>query len=104
MFDVLHTVINSVYVQTSPAEQATSVVTDYFAGHDPFAHACEARANDCWTDFSECVIVMSLQLLEETLAVLSLCKLSKDHGYSYEWVSGQDLRLTKNGKKYYPQD
>ena len=30
MFDVLHTVINSVYVQTLPTEQATSVVTDFF--------------------------------------------------------------------------
>ena len=43
-FDVLHTVINSVYVQTLPTEQATSVVTDFFSrGHDPFAHACKAR-------------------------------------------------------------
>ena len=32
MFDVLHTVINSVYVQTLPTEQATSVVTDFFRG------------------------------------------------------------------------
>ena len=33
MFDVLHTVINSVYVQTLPTEQATSVLTDScFAG------------------------------------------------------------------------
>ena len=31
MFDVLHTVINSVYVQNLPTEQATSVVTDFFA-------------------------------------------------------------------------
>ena len=44
MFDVLHTVINSVYVQTLPTEQATSVVTDFFSrGHCPFAHACKAR-------------------------------------------------------------
>merc|ERR1712136_702948 len=43
-FDVLHTVINSVYVQTLPTEQATLVVTDFFSrGHDPFAHACKAR-------------------------------------------------------------
>ena len=37
----------------------------------------------------------TVQLLEETLAVLSLGKLSEDHGYSYEWVSGQKARLTK---------
>ena len=41
---------------------------------------------------------VTVQLLEETPAVLSLGKLCKDHGYSYEWVSGQEPRLTKNGK------
>ena len=40
----------------------------------------------------------TVQLLEETPAVLSLGKLCKDHGYSYVWVSGQEPRLTKNGK------
>ena len=39
---------------------------------------------------------VTVQLLEETPAVLSLGKLCKDHGYSYEWVSGQEPRLTKN--------
>ena len=44
MFDVLHTVINSVYVQTLPKEQATSVVTDFFRGVvTPSLNACEAR-------------------------------------------------------------
>ena len=32
MFDVLHTVINSVYVRTLPTEQASPVVTDFFRG------------------------------------------------------------------------
>ena len=60
MFDVLHTVINSVYVQTLPTEQATSVVTDFFSrGHDPFAHACEARPlTIVGRTFFECVIVI----------------------------------------------
>ena len=38
------------------------------------------------------------QLLEETLAALSLGKICEDHGYSCEWVSGQKTRLTKEGK------
>ena len=38
---------------------------------------------------------VTVQLLEETPAVLSLGKLCKDHGYSHEWVSGQEPRLTK---------
>ena len=41
---------------------------------------------------------VTVHLLEDTPAVLSLGKFWKDHGYSYEWVSGQEPRLTKNGK------
>ena len=42
----------------------------------------------------------TVQLLEETPAVPSLDNLCKDHGYSDEWVSGQEPRLTKNGKMF----
>ena len=41
---------------------------------------------------------VTVQLLEDALAVLSLGKLCIDHGYSYEWVSGHKPRLTKEGK------
>ena len=41
---------------------------------------------------------VTMQLLEEPPAVLSLGKLCKDHGYSNEWVSGQEPRLSPNGK------
>ena len=37
----------------------------------------------------------TVQLLEETPAVLSVGKLCDDHGHSHEWVSGQKPRLTK---------
>ena len=43
-------------------------------------------------------ICSSLQLLDETPAVLSLGKLCEDHGYSDDWVSGQKPRLTKDVK------
>ena len=43
-------------------------------------------------------LFVTVQLLEETLAVLSQGKLCEDHGYSREWVSGQKPRLTKDGK------
>ena len=39
-------------------------------------------------------LFVTVQLLEETPAVLSHRRLCKDHGYSYEWVSGQKPRLT----------
>ena len=41
---------------------------------------------------------VTVQLLEDALADLSLGKLCTDHGYSYEWVSSQKPRLTKEGK------
>ena len=41
---------------------------------------------------------VTVQLVEETPAVLSLGKLCKDHGYSYKWVSDQEPRLTQNGQ------
>ena len=43
-------------------------------------------------------LFVTVQLLEETPAVLSLGKLCEDHGYSYEWVSGHKPRLT-NGRR-----
>ena len=43
-------------------------------------------------------LFVTVQLLDQTPAVLSLGKLCKDHGYSYEWVSGQKPQLTKDGK------
>ena len=41
---------------------------------------------------------VTVQLLEQTPAVLSLGKYCEDHGYSYQWVSGQKPRLTKGRK------
>ena len=43
-------------------------------------------------------LFVTVQLQEETSAVLSLGKLCEAHGYSHEWVSGQKPRLTKKGK------
>ena len=40
---------------------------------------------------------LTLKLLEDTPAVLSLGKLWDEHGYSYEWIKGQKPHLVKNG-------
>ena len=42
---------------------------------------------------------VTVMLLEETLAVLSLGKLCKDHGFSYHRTSGQKPHITQNGKR-----
>ena len=41
-------------------------------------------------------LFVTVQLLEDTPAVLSLGKLCEEHGYSYEWVSGQKPHLITN--------
>ena len=47
----------------------------------------------------EFYLFVTVMLLEETFAVLSLGELCQDHGYSYEWTGGQKTHLTKNGKR-----
>ena len=44
-------------------------------------------------------LFVTVMLLEEILAVLSLGKLSDDHLYTFHWASGQKPHLTKNGKR-----
>ena len=75
MFDVLLTVINSVYVQTFPTEQATPAFTDSFSrGHDPFAHACKARPLTIVGRTSLSVsLSLSLSLRRNTTQVFLFC-------------------------------
>ena len=42
-------------------------------------------------------IFLTMEVLENTPAVLSLGKLCDENGYSYEWINGQKPRLIKNG-------
>ena len=44
-------------------------------------------------------IFVTVQLLKDTPAVLSLRKVCKEHGDTYEWPSGREPRLTKKGKQ-----
>ena len=43
-------------------------------------------------------IFLTMKVLEDTPAVLSLGKLCDEHGYSYEWINGQKPLLTE--KRY----
>ena len=42
-------------------------------------------------------IFLTMKVLDNTPAVLSLGKLCDENGYSYEWINGQKPRLNKNG-------
>ena len=42
-------------------------------------------------------IFLTMKVLENTQAVLSLGKLCDENGYSYEWINGQKPHLIKNG-------
>ena len=46
-------------------------------------------------------LFVTVQLLEDTFAVKSLGKLCEEHGYSYEWASGQMPHLAKIGKIFF---
>ena len=43
-------------------------------------------------------LFVTMQLLDDMPAVLSLGKLCSEHGCSYEWKNGETPRLTNNGK------
>ena len=43
-------------------------------------------------------IFLTMKVLENTPAVLSLGKLCDEHGYSYEWINGQKPHLIKDGR------
>ena len=45
----------------------------------------------------ELVIFLTMRVLENTSAVLSLGKLCDENGYSYEWINGQKPHLIKDG-------
>ena len=42
-------------------------------------------------------IFLTMKVLGNTPAVLSLGKLCDEHGYSYEWINGQKPHLIRNG-------
>ena len=43
-------------------------------------------------------LFVTVQMLDDILVVLSFGKLCEEHGYIYEWFSGQKSFHTKDGK------
>ena len=58
----------------------------------------EVQTNEEATDYvKELDIFLTMKVLEDTPAVLSLGKLCDEHGYSFEWIKGQKPHLIKKG-------
>ena len=56
----------------------------------------EVRPNEEATVYvRELDIFLTMKVLEDTPAVLSLGKLCDKHGFSYEWINGQKTHLKK---------
>ena len=51
----------------------------------------------------ELEIFLTMKVLENTPAVLSLGKLCDENGYSYEWINGQKPHLIKDGIRIHLQ-
>ena len=59
----------------------------------------EVRTNkEATVNVKQLDLLVTVLLLQETPAVLSLVKLCEDHGYTYHWTRGQNPHLIKNGK------
>ena len=78
-------VLNSAELETvTTSRSPTTVIT---------ADA-EVQTNEEATVYvKELDIFLTVKLLEDTPAVLSLGKLCEEHGHSYEWISGHQPHL-----------
>ena len=81
--------LNSVELETvTTSKSPTTVIT---------ANG-EVQTNEEATVYvSKLGIFLTMKVLEDTPAVLSLGKLCDEHGYSCEWINGQKPHLIKNG-------
>ena len=62
-----------------------------------FAANGEVQTNEEATVYVKVLdIFLTMKVLEDTPAVLSLGKLCDEHGYSYEWINGQKPNLIEN--------
>ena len=83
--------VNSAELETVEVSRSrTTVVT---------AHGEVQTKDEATVYVKEFDLFVTVKLLEDTPAVLSLGKLCEDHGYSCEWTSGPKPQLIKNGRR-----
>ena len=80
--------LNSAELETlTTSRNATTVMT---ANGEVQTH------DEATVHVKELDIILTMKVLEDTRAVLSLGKLCDEHGYSYEWINGQKPHLINN--------
>ena len=81
--------LNSVELQTVTTSRSPTTV---------FTANGEVQTHEEATFYvKELDIFLTMKVLEDTTAVLSLGKICDEHGYSYEWITGQKPHPIKNG-------
>ena len=87
----MHMLSNSAELETVRVSKSPTTVV---------AASGEVQTKDEATVYvKELDLFVTVKLLGDTPAVLSLGKLCEDHGYSYEWTSGQKPQLIKDGRR-----
>ena len=81
--------LNSAEVETVPTSRSPTTVITANGEVQPHEEAT--------VYVREMDIFLTMKVLEDTPAVLSLGKLCDEHGYSYEWINGQTPHLIENG-------
>ena len=70
------------------------------AGFQKLHYGCDSQVQtheEATVYVKELDIFLTMKVLENTQAVLSLGKLCDENGYSYEWINGQKPHLIKDG-------
>ena len=79
------------------AELQTMRISRNHDGDDGQQRGANKRRSD--GNVNELDLFVTVMLLAETPAILSLVKLCEDHGFTYHWTSGEKPHLTKKGKR-----
>ena len=82
-----------------PIRALSSVIVDTEKVMRESPPGCASKPSRSWRGARRSqAIFLTMKLLEDTPAVLSLGKLCDEHGYSYEWINGQ--KTTSHLQRY----
>ena len=95
-FSLSTSTFSSCLSPSSSATSSCSLSSTARSSWQTCAAPLQKRVRTPWTP-SPLTHFLTVKVLEDTPAVLSLGKLCDENGYSYEWINGQKPHLIKNG-------